>query len=51
MRMAGNGVRLAMLAVMAVLAGCSAGDTPPGTPGSLATHLNGRIVAGLGGRP
>jgi hypothetical protein len=49
----GNGaaIALAFMAAMAVLAGCSAGDAPPGTPGSLTTHLNGRFESGAGLRP
>jgi hypothetical protein len=53
MRSAGNGVGLAIVvvALIAALAGCSAGDAPPGTPGSLTTHMNGRMESGFGGWP
>lgn len=53
MRTTGNGCRLAMVvtAIAVALAGCSVGDAPPGTPGSLTTHMNGRVGVGFGVQP
>jgi hypothetical protein len=34
--------------VIAALAGCQAGNAPPGTPGSMTVYLHGRTEADMG---
>lgn len=47
----GGGRAIVVLVMIVALTGCSAGDAPPGTPGSLTAHINGRIEAGFAVRP